>query len=166
MFTVARKTPLYVIIVIFAENASFRSYVICLPQMPLTTPDPQNTDTNGIHATWADITIRDFNKKRFVQKLQHIRLPSSWTPHFGEVLPVKRELTNEYDRFAVAVLKDGEVVGHVPQALSKETFFFLRYDGNVAFCEVTGKRLNRALYISLLLLSDFLSCILNSVLYM
>ena len=36
------------------ENASFGSYgVICLPRMPLTTPEPQNTDTNGIHATWA-----------------------------------------------------------------------------------------------------------------
>ena len=42
------------IIVNFAKNASFRSYgVICLPRMPLTTPEPQNTDTNGIHATWA-----------------------------------------------------------------------------------------------------------------
>ena len=27
------------------------------------------------------------------------------------LLPVKRELTNEYDHFAVAVLKDGEDVG-------------------------------------------------------
>ena len=25
----------------------------CLPRMSLTTPEPQNTDTNGIHATWA-----------------------------------------------------------------------------------------------------------------
>ena len=68
---------------------------------------------------------------------------TSWTPDFGEVLPVKKELTNEYDRFAVAVLMDGEVVRHVPRALSKVIFFFLRYDGNVAFCEVTGKTLNR-----------------------
>ena len=36
-----------------------------------------------------------------------------WTPIVGEVLPAKRELTNDYDRFAVAVLKDGEVVRHV-----------------------------------------------------
>ena len=36
VFTVARKTILYIIIMIlFAENASFRSYgVICLPRMP------------------------------------------------------------------------------------------------------------------------------------
>ena len=55
VFTEARKNILYIIIVIlFDENASFRSYGdICLPRMPLTTPEPQNTDTNGIHATWA-----------------------------------------------------------------------------------------------------------------
>ena len=52
---------------------------------------------------------------------------TSWTGSFGEVLPVKRELTNEYDRFAVAVLKDEEVVERVPRTLSK-FLFFLRYD--------------------------------------
>ena len=52
VFTATRKKTF--IIVIFAKNASFSSYgVICLPLMPLTTPEPQNTDTNGIHATWA-----------------------------------------------------------------------------------------------------------------
>ena len=51
VFTATRKTRLYIIIVIFAENASFRSYgFICLPRMPLTTSEPQNTDTNGFHA--------------------------------------------------------------------------------------------------------------------
>ena len=39
---------------------------------------------------------------------------TSWTRSFGEVLPVKRELTNEYDHFAVVVLKDEEVVERVP----------------------------------------------------
>ena len=45
----------FIIIVIFAENASFicklRRHLLAL--MALTTPKPQNTDTNGIHATWA-----------------------------------------------------------------------------------------------------------------
>ena len=42
-----------IIIGIFAENTSFRSYGgIFWPRMPLSTPEPQNTDTNGIHATW------------------------------------------------------------------------------------------------------------------
>ena len=44
-----------IIIVIFAENASFtrklRRHLLAL--MALTTPKPRNTDTNGIHATWA-----------------------------------------------------------------------------------------------------------------
>ena len=50
--------------------------VICLPRMPLTAPEPQNTDTNGIHATWAghDITFVILTKN--TSKLQHIRLPS------------------------------------------------------------------------------------------
>ena len=44
------------IIVIFAEkNASFtrklRRHLLAL--MALTTRKPRNTDTNGIHATWA-----------------------------------------------------------------------------------------------------------------
>lgn len=36
---------------------------------------------------------------------------TSWTPMTGEVLVVKIEI---HDRFAVAIIKDGEVVGHVP----------------------------------------------------
>ena len=31
--------------------------VICVPRMSLTAPELQNTDTNGIHATWHEITI-------------------------------------------------------------------------------------------------------------
>ena len=38
VFTTTRKTLLYIIIMIFVENVSFRSYgVICLPRMPLTS---------------------------------------------------------------------------------------------------------------------------------
>ena len=60
-----------------------------------------------------------------------------WTPIIGEILPIKRELKNVYDRFAVAVLKDGEVVGHEPRTL--------RYDGNMVFIELTGERVNRGI---------------------
>ena len=38
VFTTAQKTLLYIIIVFFSENASFKSYgVICLPRLPLTS---------------------------------------------------------------------------------------------------------------------------------
>ena len=36
--------------------------------MPLSTPDPQNTDTNGIHVTWIHMTllyIRDSKNASF-----------------------------------------------------------------------------------------------------
>ena len=48
------------------------------------------------------------------------------------------------------MLKGGEVVGHVPKTLSKITFFFLRYDGNVVvFCKVTGERVNRSVQLGM-----------------
>ena len=56
-----------------------------------------------------------------------------------ELLPVKREILNDHDPFVVAIWKDGEVVGYVPKSLRIITSFFLNYDGNVVFCEVTGR---------------------------
>ena len=66
---------------------------------------------------------RSFTLESYVRghHIYHTR----WTPIIGEVLPVKRELTNNYDRFAVAVLKDGEVVGHVPRMLSIKDYCLL-----------------------------------------
>ena len=60
VFTATRKTILFIIIVILAENASFKCKLRrhLLASMPLTTPKPQNTEsTQRGH----DITIRDFN---------------------------------------------------------------------------------------------------------
>ena len=67
----------------------------------------------------------------------------NWTPTVGELMLVKREIVNEYDPFAVAIWKNGVVVGHVPKLLSRVIAFFLNYYGNVAFCEVTERRVNR-----------------------
>ena len=33
--------------------------------------------------------------------------------------------------------KDGDVVGHVPESRSHLISYFLSYDGNVGFCEVS-----------------------------
>ena len=38
----------------------------------------------------------------------------SWEPFSGEVLPLEREPDNPEDRFAVAIKKCGQVVGHIP----------------------------------------------------
>ena len=48
---------------------------------------------------------------------------TSWTPTVIEVLPVKHEVLSKYDHFTVAMWKDEEVVGHVPRAKRKTTFF-------------------------------------------
>ena len=56
----------------------------------------------------------------------------------GEVLVIKQERDNCHNKHAVTVIKDGITVGHVPRDICKNVFYFLNYDGNVAFCEITG----------------------------
>ena len=68
---------------------------------------------------------------------------SSWTPTIGEELVLRRQPENEHSEHAVAIFKDGDVVRHVPETRSRLISYFLSYDGNVGFCEVTGARLNR-----------------------
>ena len=49
---------------------------------------------------------------------------SIWVPVVGERLQCQREPANSYDRWAVAVLHNGAVAGHVPREISK---VFSRY---------------------------------------
>ena len=44
---------------------------------------------------------------------------SLWTPVTGEELRVQIEEDNIFDEFAVAVFKDGNIVGHVPRELAR-----------------------------------------------
>ena len=43
---------------------------------------------------------------------------------FSNILFVRKEPTNEYNCFAGAVLKNGEIMGHVSQAVRKVTYSF------------------------------------------
>ena len=54
------------------------------------------------------------------------------------------ELTNPQDPFAVAVIKDSCVVGHILRAVGGTISFFLGKDRSVGFCEVTGAMVNHA----------------------
>ena len=47
------------------------------------------------------------------------------------------------DRNAVAVMKEGRVVGHVPFNLAPIISLFLRRDVSKAFARVTGGKVNR-----------------------
>ena len=62
-----------------------------------------------------------------------------WTPAIGEVLHLREEDDNEHDEHAVAVVKASCVIGHVPRAMSRVCWFFLRRGGQIK-CEITGHR--------------------------
>ena len=67
-----------------------------------------------------------------------------WTPHLGQSLATKAETTNPLDRFAVAVLLDDDVVGHLPKGklgrYAKTISFFLQANArNSCTAVVTGQ---------------------------
>ena len=64
------------------------------------------------------------------------------TPVVDEVLLLKREPDNVRDNCAVTVLKEGQVVGHIPYNISAMVSHFVSRDCNKAFVEVTGDRVN------------------------
>lgn len=49
-----------------------------------------------------------------------------WEPREGEVLLLKRKPDNIEDKFAVAVIKSEQIVGHVPKALAPVISHFLK----------------------------------------
>ena len=62
-----------------------------------------------------------------------------WTAAIGEPLSCRREIGNLMDPYAVAVVKAGVVVGHIPRTISTLCSLFLARGGNIT-CEVTGNR--------------------------
>ena len=49
-----------------------------------------------------------------------------WEAAVGEVLACEREPRNAEDKYAVAVKKDGTIVGHLPRKVSRVCSLFLR----------------------------------------
>ena len=62
-----------------------------------------------------------------------------WTAAIGEELVCVREPTNAVDRYAVAVVRSGTVIGHLPRRISKICSLFLRRGGSI-HCRVSGSR--------------------------
>ena len=60
-----------------------------------------------------------------------------------EILRLIPKPANSVDRNAVAVMKEGRVVGHVPFNLAPIISLFLRRDVNKVFVRVTGGKVNR-----------------------
>ena len=70
-----------------------------------------------------------------------------WEPKNGEFLKTRLEPENEFDKYAVAVIKNSVVVGHLTKGktgrFAKTISFFLRASkDNSCKVEVTGKRVN------------------------
>ena len=62
-----------------------------------------------------------------------------WTPTVGEALQVVQEPSNSHDAYAVAILRDGSIVGHAPREIRRILFTFLIHGSDVS-CEVIGHR--------------------------
>ena len=60
-----------------------------------------------------------------------------WDAEVGEQLECQRETGYPHDILAVAVLKSGVVVGHVPKKISSICSLFLQRGGAI-HCRVTG----------------------------
>ena len=63
----------------------------------------------------------------------------NWTAGIGEVLSCARDRGNREDPYAVAIKKEGSVVGHVPRAISCICTIFIRKHGTIT-CTITGTR--------------------------
>ena len=63
-------------------------------------------------------------------------------PTLGEKLSTATEAGNHHDKYAVKVLKESEMVGHVPRDISKYCISTL-FCGGTMKCEITGKRQNK-----------------------
>ena len=61
----------------------------------------------------------------------------------GQVLCLKREPDNCRDKYAVAIVSEDCVVGHILYNLAKCMSQFLSSDANKGFARVTGKKINR-----------------------
>ena len=63
----------------------------------------------------------------------------SWSPSLEEQLACLREDGNDKDRYAVAVLRHGRVVGHIPRRISAACSLFIERNGRI-HCRITGTR--------------------------
>ena len=63
----------------------------------------------------------------------------NWDPVLGRRYSCTTEEKKEHDEYAVAVVNDDEVVGHIPLSLSKIMSMFLKLTGSHMEVEVTGK---------------------------
>ena len=62
-----------------------------------------------------------------------------WETSVGEELLSQREPDHIHSHFAVAILKDAYIVGHLPRKISSVSLIFMCRGGSI-LCRVTGSR--------------------------
>ena len=55
----------------------------------------------------------------------------------------RKEDTNPHDPNAVAIIREGKIVGHIPQNICTTFWRFLSLSGTSIYVKVQGKRINR-----------------------
>ena len=60
-----------------------------------------------------------------------------WNPVIEELLEYKREITDNQDRYAVAVKRNRNIVGHLPRKIACVCSLFFHRGGSIS-CKVTG----------------------------
>ena len=93
------------------------------------------------------VSVGSFEFSSFVRG--HHVYCNVWTPVIGEELTLKREPDNPVSKHAVAVTRDGQIVGHIPEKYSRVVSCFLAREGNSGSCVVTGPRVNRGVQLGL-----------------
>ena len=66
-----------------------------------------------------------------------------WNPVDGALLVCTRETDNPHDNYAVSIIRNSYVEGHVPLGLSKTFSNLFSLPLSTMLCIVTGKKLNR-----------------------
>ena len=87
-----------------------------------------------------DFVARLVRQVRLIPVRGHHVYKAAWSPYIREELPVQREVNNIHDDFAVAVLMNGNTVGHVPREISRVCWYFLHKSGSEMTCIVNGDR--------------------------
>lgn len=103
------------------------------------------TDTICIQDELPITLITSMDLETFI-KGHHI-YKNIWTPQLDELLEVSTESDNPVDKFAVAVKKNQNIVGHLKKGktgrFAKTLFYFLRSNpDSKCHAKVTGKRCN------------------------
>ena len=113
-----------------ADNQAWPRYAPALGACPRAAARHDTTSTSNMECELAvDSCIQG-----------HHIFKNIWTPAMGKQLPCRREIGNNKDWYAVAILRDCTMVVHVPRKISTACALFLQREGSI-HCIVTRKLL-------------------------